>query len=95
MGRGQWAEERGEDRGEDVRKILKLLSDQEEMQRMSHEAKDWSQQYTLERFEEAIKEVLIISSQKKSVKTGPLSPAPFRASPEASGDGVKRGKSKE
>ncbi|SDL40810.1 Glycosyltransferase involved in cell wall bisynthesis [Salinimicrobium catena] len=46
------------DKGENVLKILSLLSDQEEMKRMSDEAKKWSQQYTLERFEGGIKEVL-------------------------------------
>ncbi|MFD2517918.1 glycosyltransferase family 4 protein [Salinimicrobium flavum] len=50
--------QRTENRGQDVAKILKLLTDQEEMKRMSEEAKKWSQEYTLERFEEAIKEVL-------------------------------------
>lgn len=39
-------------------KIWSLLKNPEEMKRMSEAAKKWSQQYTLERFEEAIKEIL-------------------------------------
>ncbi|MFD0977959.1 glycosyltransferase family 4 protein [Salinimicrobium gaetbulicola] len=74
---GQWAV--------DIEKILCLLRKPEEMQRMSMEAKRWSQQYTLERFEERIKEVLSVRGLNKSAETGKLSPAPFR-------DGVKRGK---
>ncbi|MHA6279868.1 glycosyltransferase family 4 protein [Salinimicrobium sp. CAU 1759] len=44
--------------GLDVEKIIKLLVDQGEMKRMSKEAKEWSQYYTLEKFEAAIQEVL-------------------------------------
>ena len=45
-------------REQDVVKIRKLLADQEEMKKMSEEAKEWSQQYTLERFEAAVRNVL-------------------------------------
>ncbi|MCX2837503.1 glycosyltransferase [Salinimicrobium sp. MT39] len=51
--------QRAEDRGQDVLKIAQLLADQEEMEKMSEESKKWSQHYTLERFEEAIKKVLL------------------------------------
>ena len=43
---------------EDVEKVENLLKSPQEMKKMSLAAKDWSQQYTLERFEEAIKGVL-------------------------------------
>ncbi|WP_424494747.1 glycosyltransferase family 4 protein [Salinimicrobium sp. GXAS 041] len=39
-------------------RIVEIMKDAAEMKRMSEAAKQWSQQYTLERFEEAIKEVL-------------------------------------
>lgn len=42
----------------ELERIVKLLKQPEEMKRMSEEAKEWSQQYTLERFEEGIREVL-------------------------------------
>ena len=76
-------------------KILSLLKNPEEMKRMSEEAKKWSQEYTLERFEGAIKKVLLHSNEEVSVSKGKLSPAPFRACPDSSGEGVKRGKSEE
>ena len=44
--------------GETVDKIIKLLQDPVEMKRMSMEAQEWSQEYTLEKFEEAIKDIL-------------------------------------
>ena len=47
---GQWSE--------DIKKIHELLTDPKQMRMISEEAKKWSQQYTLERFEEAIKGVL-------------------------------------
>ena len=47
---GRWSE--------DVTKIIELLTNQKEMERISEAAKQWSQQYTLEKFEQAIKEVL-------------------------------------
>ncbi|WP_245583433.1 glycosyltransferase family 4 protein [Salinimicrobium terrae] len=47
---GQWSE--------NIKKIKELLADPERMKRMSEAAKKWSQQYTLERFEEAIKGIL-------------------------------------
>ncbi len=50
--------QRTKDRGQDVLKIAQSLADQEEMEEMSEEAKKWSQKYTLERFEKAIKNVL-------------------------------------
>ena len=43
---------------DDVERILELLNNLKNMKRMSKAAKEWSQQYTLERFEGAIKEVL-------------------------------------
>ena len=51
--------QRTKDREDDVKKIIRLLADREKMQRISDDAKDWSQQYTLERFEVAIQEVLM------------------------------------
>ncbi|WZL88456.1 glycosyltransferase [Salinimicrobium sp. 3283s] len=80
--------QRAEDRGQDVLKIAQLLADQEEMEKMSEESKKWSQHYTLERFEEAIKKVLLHPNEEVSISKGKLSPAPFR-------DGVKRGKREE
>lgn len=61
--RGQRTEDRREVErqvviDETVEKIIELIRDPEEMRRMSLEAQEWSQQYTLEGFEEAIKEVL-------------------------------------
>ncbi|WP_324721969.1 glycosyltransferase family 4 protein [Salinimicrobium sp. HB62] len=50
VGSGQWAE--------DLEKISMLMNDPEEMQRMSKAAKEWSQQYTLEKFEAAIQGLL-------------------------------------
>ena len=41
-----------------VQKIIELINDPEEMKRISMEAQEWSQEYTLERFEEEIKKVL-------------------------------------
>ncbi|GAB2778648.1 hypothetical protein GCM10010465_26540 [Actinomadura fibrosa] len=55
VGNGQWIK--------DVDKISGLMKDQKEMQRMSKEAKQWSQQYTLEKFEGAIQEVLNYKQQ--------------------------------
>ena len=49
-----------------IDKVELLLQDPQEMRRMSEAAKKWSQQYTLEKFEEAIKEVL----QKSSSPSG-------------------------
>jgi glycosyltransferase involved in cell wall biosynthesis len=42
----------------DVERILELLNNPKNMKRMSKAAKEWSQQYTLERFEEGMMEVL-------------------------------------
>ena len=47
-----------EENGQNVRKIQELLADQEKLKKMSEAAKDWSQQYTLEKFEAAIQDVL-------------------------------------
>ncbi|MEP6260746.1 MAG: glycosyltransferase family 4 protein [Gillisia sp.] len=44
--------------GETVERIIGLLQKPEEMKRMSREAQEWSQEYTLEKFEEEIKKVL-------------------------------------
>lgn len=41
-----------------VESLIKLIKNTEEMKRMSNEAQVWCQYYTLEKFEEAIKEVL-------------------------------------
>ena len=41
-----------------VKDVEELIKDQEKMKTMSLAAKEWSQQYTIERFEIAIKEVL-------------------------------------
>ena len=54
----------------DVKKISKLLENREEMKRMSEAAKEWSQQYTLEKFEAAIREVLNVSKQESSSPYG-------------------------
>lgn len=43
---------------DEVQKIVELLGDTQRMNKMSEEAKKWSQQYTLEKFEAAIQEVL-------------------------------------
>ncbi|QED37741.1 glycosyltransferase [Antarcticibacterium arcticum] len=58
---------------ETVQKIIELLKDPEEMRRMSMEAQEWSQQYTLEKFENAIKEILKsdkVSNNKSSSSFG-------------------------
>ncbi len=70
------------------KRFVILLTDPERMKRISEEAKKWSQQYTLERFEGAIKKVLLHPNEEINVSKGKLSPAPFR-------EGVKRGKSEE
>ena len=59
---GQWAD--------DIEKILELIRNPVEMQKMSEEAKKWSQQYTLEKFEAAIKEVVNRSNEKSSSPSG-------------------------
>ena len=41
-----------------IEKILELIKDQEKMKRMSLAGQEWSQEYTLERFEEGIKKIL-------------------------------------
>jgi glycosyltransferase involved in cell wall biosynthesis len=43
---------------EDITEIKELLADPERMEKMSKAAKKWSQQYTLERFEVAIRQIL-------------------------------------
>ncbi len=58
------------DREQDVEKIIRLLADSEKMQRMSEAAKEWSQQYTLEKFEAGIKEILEKSNEKSSSPSG-------------------------
>ena len=55
---------------EDVEKIFQLMKDRREMQKMSEAAKEWSQQYTLEKFEAAIQEVLKKSNEKSSSPFG-------------------------
>lgn len=54
----------------DIKKIKRLLEDSEKMKRMSEEAKKWSQQYTMEKFELAIQEVLKKSNEKSSSPFG-------------------------
>lgn len=53
----EWRED-SQHLSEDDKKIIALVNDPQEMQRMSTEAKQWSQQYTLEKFEEAIFKIL-------------------------------------
>ena len=59
---GQWSE--------NIKKIMELLADPARMKSMSEEAKKWSQQYTLEKFEEAIKGILEKSHEKSSSPFG-------------------------
>src|SRR5699024_753598 len=47
---------------ETVDRIIELIKEPEEMRRMSLEAQEWSQEYTLEKFEREIKEILEISN---------------------------------
>ena len=54
----------------EVEKVKGLLKNPQEMRRMSEEAKNWSQQYTLEKFEEAIKGILEKSNEKSSSPFG-------------------------
>ena len=50
---------KSEDRvGGTVGKIVELINNPEEMRRMSLQTQEWSQQYTLEKFEEGIKQFL-------------------------------------
>ncbi|UJH92493.1 glycosyltransferase family 4 protein [Antarcticibacterium sp. 1MA-6-2] len=55
---GKWKEESHEVLDETVKKIVKIIKDPVEMRRISRQAQEWSQQYTVEKFEEAIKKVL-------------------------------------
>jgi len=55
--RGKRKEECGEWIEESVDKIIELIGDPEEMKRKSLAGQEWSQEYTLERFEEAIKKM--------------------------------------
>ena len=41
-----------------VEKLLEIIKDQGKMKRMSIEGQEWSQQYTLEKFESEIKKLL-------------------------------------
>ena len=43
---------------ETVDRLIELIQDPEEIKRMSLEAQEWSQEYTLERFEKAIEKIL-------------------------------------
>lgn len=45
-------------KGEEVEKVLELIQNPEEMKQKSEAAKEWSQQYTVEKFEAAIHDVL-------------------------------------
>lgn len=51
----------------DLTNLLDLLNRPEEMQRMSEEAKEWSQQYTLEEFQKAIKKLIQKPKQQNSL----------------------------
>lgn len=55
---------------EDVEKVENLLKNPQEMKKMSLAAKEWSQQYTLEKFEAAIREVLNVSNKESSSPFG-------------------------
>ena len=68
-GRIEWSKGSGQWAG-DLTKISRLLADPERMKNVSEEAKKWSQKYTLERFEAAIKEVLEKSNRKSSFSLG-------------------------
>ncbi len=60
LGKGEKVKVDGQDLlGKTVDGIIELTNDQEEMKRMSMEAQTWSQEYTLERFEEEIKKLLV------------------------------------
>lgn len=86
-GSGQWSE--------DITRINEILADPERMKKMSDEAKKWSQEFTLERFELAIQEVLHKSFEKKIIETGRLSPGSPAGRQAGFTDGVKRGKIEE
>jgi len=63
LGKGEKVKVDSRDVVEDtVERIIELINQPEEMRRMSMEAQEWSQEYTLERFENAIQDVLF---QKK------------------------------
>lgn len=51
-----------------VERIINLIEDPEEMRRMSLAAQEWSQQYTLERFEEEIKKLLETTKREQKRK---------------------------
>lgn len=44
---------------ETVDRIIEVINNPQEMRRMSWEAQEWSQQYTLEKFENAVKKLLV------------------------------------
>ncbi|MGB8704598.1 MAG: glycosyltransferase family 4 protein [Gillisia sp.] len=56
--------------GETGQSIVELIKDPEGLSRMSDDAKEWSQQYTLEKLESAIKQVLKLSNQKNPFSLG-------------------------
>ncbi len=56
---GEWRVESQDGVEGTVTRIIELINNPEEMKRMSGEALEWSQQYTLERFEAAIKGLLV------------------------------------
>ena len=69
--KGKRAEDSGQGpkimkRTSDIETIIALIKDPEEMQRKSRAAKEWSQQYTVEKFEAAIKDVLYNSNNSSS-----------------------------
>ncbi|MEG9328939.1 glycosyltransferase [Salinimicrobium catena] len=72
-GKKGWSVDSGQG-AEDLKKISQLIDNPEKMKRMSEAAKEWSQQYTLERFEEAIKEVLYKEQQTPNHKQKSASP---------------------
>lgn len=66
----QWAKAKGSEYSVDIEKIESLLADPKRMKKMSEEARKWSQQYTLEKFEAAIQGMLEKSDLKSSSPFG-------------------------
>jgi len=55
-----------------VKKLIDLIEDSEEMKRMSTKGQEWSQQYTLERFEVAINDILVCNNSIIKKSTSPI-----------------------
>ncbi|WP_081211283.1 glycosyltransferase family 4 protein [Salegentibacter sediminis] len=62
---GKWKVDRQHGLEDTVRKIVEHINNPEEMKRMSMAAQKWSQEYTLERFEKSIKQILIEEKPNK------------------------------